>query len=224
MPFLPIDSSIVSNPSRLHLSIIESWMLWPHDETKRLDAYKSAVVMLGHDAKREEKLDRETLEELFDLAVEAKPLNQITELAMGPFPKIPLTDSPLKQGLTAGNILIAALEGKNEKGDRLTRGEIDKKITKLFAPQKGNNSSFVNTIWQNYRRVSHLWAAHIQLVESDPHYLAFPCKLGDVIELLWLSEEWRKRGESTKTRPRSPDAILPEGECVRIPDEMKFSR
>jgi hypothetical protein len=216
MPFLPIDDSIVSNPSRAHLAIVESWMLWPNDEAQRQDAYTSAVVAMGHDLRREGKLDHSTLEELFDLAVTAKPLAQLNELAR----------TPLEQGLMAGNILIAAIEGKNENGGRIKRGEIDDKLRELFAPQAGktNKSSFVNTIWQNYRSVSHLWAAHIQFTENQYGRLVFPCELKDIIEFLWLSEEWRKKGESTKTAPRAPSTILPPGECVRTPETMKFSK
>src|SRR5258708_5999166 len=150
MPFLPIDAAIVSNPSRAHLSIIESWMLWPDDEAKRLDAYKSAVVAIGRDLKRETKLTAETLEDLLDLAAEAKPLNQLRELAMTPY----------QQGLMAGNILMAAIDGKDEKGDRLKLGDINKKLTKLFAKRRGSDSSFVHAIWKRYRVVSHFWAAH----------------------------------------------------------------
>jgi hypothetical protein len=213
MPFLPIDSTIVSNPSRAHLSIIESWMLWPDDEAKRLDAYTSAVVSFGGDLKREGRLDHSTLEELFDLAENAKPLDQINELAK----------SPLKQGLIAGNILIAAIQGRAKNGGQIKLGEINKKLTSLFASRRGDNSSFVNTIWKQYRSVSHLWAAHIKYTESGVDRLVFPCDVKDVIKFLWLSEEWRKRGELTKTAPRAPSTILRAGDAVRVPEAMKFS-
>jgi len=215
MQFLPLDSTIVSNPSRYHLAIIESWMLWPTDETKRLDAYKSAVVAFGQELRREgKKLDHSTIAELLDLAADATPLNRMAGLV----------EDPYRDGLMAGNVLIVALTGSDEKGNRLKLGDIYKKLRESFAPQarKINNSSFVNTIWQNYRSVSHLWAAHIQITENQQRPV-FPCELRDVIEFLWLSEEWRRRGETTKSALKAP-TILEPGECVRIPDTMKFSR
>jgi hypothetical protein len=211
MPFLPIDSTIITTPSRLHLAIIESWMLWPNDETKRLGAYTSAVVAFGQELKRKGKLDHSTLPELFDLAADATPLNQMAGLV----------EDPYRDGLMAGNILIVALAGGDE-GNRRKLGDIYKKLRESFARQKGDNSSFVNSIWQKYRPVSHLWAAHIQITESDQRPV-FPCELRDVIEFLWLSEEWRQRGETTKSAPKAP-TILEPGECVRIPDTMKFSK
>ena len=214
MPFLPIDSTIVSNPSRAHLSIIESWMLWPDDEVKRADAYTSAVVAIGCDLKRETKLSPETLEDLVDLAANAIPLDHLREMAMTPY----------QQGLMAGNILIAAIDGKDAKGNRMKLGEIYKKLTKLFAPRRGLNSSFVHKIWEKYHSVSHFWAAHIEFSEGRPSRPVFPCELQEVIEFLWLSEDWRRKGESTKTRPRAPSTILRPGECVRVPDAMKFSK
>src|SRR5947209_3502081 len=100
MPFLQIDSSIVSHPSRLHLSIIESWMLWPHDEPRRLDAYKAAVVETGRDLRRRQvRMDPTLLEELFDLAAGAKPLDQITQQITTPY----------EHGIVAGTILIVAM-------------------------------------------------------------------------------------------------------------------
>jgi hypothetical protein len=214
MPFLPIDSTIVSNPGRAHLSIIESWMLWPDDEVKRADAYTSAVVAIGRDLRRETKLRHETLEDLLDLAADAKPLDQLREMAMTPY----------QQGLMAGNILIAAVDGKDAKGNRLKLGDIIKKLTKVFAKRRGSDSSFVHAIWKQYRSVSHLWAAHIEFTESRPSRPIFPCELQEVIEFLWLSEDWRNRGESTKSAPRAPSTILRPGECVRVPDAMKFSK
>jgi hypothetical protein len=222
MPFLPLDPTIISQPSRTHLATIESWMLWPHDEGERCDAYISAVVAQGQELKREGKLDHATLDKLYDVAANAKPLSQMRELAT----KRPLQygRTPLECGLMAGNILIAAIQGKDKKGDRLLRSEIDKKLRKLFARQKGDNSSFVNTIWKAYRSVSHLWAAHIKYAESEPAHLVFPCELRDVATFLRLSEEWRRVGESTKTDPRSPFTILRAGESVRAPEWMKFSK
>ncbi len=214
MQFLPLDSTIVSNPSRYHLAIIESWMLWPADETKRLDAYKTARVEIGRDLKRQIKLDPAILEELLDLAADAKPLDQLRGMVMTPY----------KHGQIAGNILIAAIEGKDGKGDRLKLGDINRKLTKLFARGPNSNSSFVHTIWKQYRCVSHLWAAHIKYIESEPDHLVFPCEVQDVIKFLWLSEEWRKKGESTKSAPRAPSTILTVGECVRVPEAMKFSK
>jgi hypothetical protein len=213
MPFLPIDSSVVFNPNRTHLALIESWMLWPHDEVLRLEAYKSAVVTFARDHKQQMKLDPSIFEELFDLTAEARPLHRIAELAEDPF----------RDGFMAGNILIVALEGRDEKGNRLKLGDIHDKLRKLFARQKGDNSKFVNSIWQKYRPVSHLWAAHITLAGSNSKY-AFPCELKDVIEFLWVSEEWRQRGEATKSAPKAPSTILIPGKCVRTPEAMKFSK
>jgi hypothetical protein len=210
MPFLPIDSTIVSNPSRHHLAIIKSWMLWPDDEAKRLDAFTSEVVAMGHDLKRQGKLDPATLDELFELAVNAKPIGQTFEM------------EPYKHGMMAGHVLIAAIEGKDVKGGPLKLGDINKKLTKKFARHKTDNSSFGHTIWQKYHSVSHLWAAHINFTTSND-YRFFPCELRDIIEFLWLSEDWRHKGESTKTHKKAPSTILRPGECVRIPETMKFS-
>jgi hypothetical protein len=216
VPFLPIDSTVVSNPDRMHLSIIESWMLWPDDEAKRLDAYKAAVVEIGRDLTHQIKLEPAILEDLFYLAADAKPLDQLRGMFMTPF----------QQGLMAGNILIAAVTGKDAKGGPLKLGDINEKLRKLFARGPNSNSSFVNTIWKQYRAVSHLWAAHIQVTEDRPAgaSFVFPCELPEIIEFLWLSEQWRVKGESMKTAPRAPSTILRPGESVRIPDALKFSK
>jgi hypothetical protein len=210
MPFLPIDSTIVSNPGRHHLSIIESWMLWPDDEANRRDAYNSAVVAIGRELERETR--RTVLDELFDLAADAKPLGQMQELAKKQIPK----------GAIAGQILIAAIIGRDADGDRLKLGDIHKMLRGKFSKQGGNDSKFVNEIWTRYRPVSHLWAAHIEFRESGRR--VFPCEQKDVIEFLWLSEDWRKKGELTKTSPKAPSTILKPGECVRVPETMLFSK
>jgi hypothetical protein len=214
MPFLQIDNVIVSNPSRAHLSIIESWMLFPDDEGKRLDAQKAAVVEIGRDLMRQIKLDASTLKELFELAAGAKPLDQLREM-------VPI---PYQHGIMAGHILIAAIDGKDAKGDRLKLGEINKMLAESFAPQRGDKSSFVHAIWKQYRPVSHLWAAYIEVSEQRPTRPVFPCELQEVIDFLWLSEDWRLKGEGTKTRPRAPSTILRPGDAVRTPEAMKFSK
>ena len=211
MPFLQIDDAIVSNPSRAHLSIIGGWMLWPDDEAKRLEAFTSNVVAMGQDLKRQGKLDLPTLEEIFELAVDAKPVAQTFEL------------DAYTQGQIAGHRLMAAIAGKDADGKALKIGDIDAKLRKSFAKRRGSNSSFVNDIWKRYRSVSHLWAAHIQFTTSND-YRPFPCELAGIIEFLWLSEEWRRRGESTKTRGGPWPTVLISGECVRVPDAMKFSK
>jgi hypothetical protein len=215
MPIIPLDPDIVSDPSRLHLAEIGSWMLWPHDQTKRLELHKAAVVETGRDSMRREQLHPALLEMLLDLR--AKPLDEVTRQL-----------TPHEHGLMAGTILIAALQGKDSNGGRLSRGEIDARLRKSFAPQRGGNSKLVNTIWTNYRSVSHLWAAHIKYTEhmkaeTGSDCSAFPCEARDLVTFLWLSEEWRKRGESTKTAPSAPTTILRSGECVRVPEVMRFS-
>jgi hypothetical protein len=218
MPFLPISSTIVSNPSRAHLSLIGSWMLWPDDEARRREALASEVVVMGRDLRRQGKLDRPTLDLVFELAAHAKPAGQSFEL------------EPYKRGMLAGHILMTALYGKDAQGKPLTLGGITRLLAKEFAPRRGDNSSFVNSIWKRYRPVSHLWAAHIQSMENVTEDELrrsrdfFPCALSDVIEFLKLSEDWRRMGESTKTAPRAPSTILKPGECVRVPDAMKFSK
>src|SRR6516162_2296108 len=120
MPFLPLDPTIISQPSRTHLATIESWMLWPHDEAERRDAYISAVVAQGQELKREGKLDHATLDKLYDVAANARPLSQMRELATKrSLQRGDLKTPPLECGLMAGNILIAAIQGKDKKGNRL---------------------------------------------------------------------------------------------------------
>jgi hypothetical protein len=217
MPFLPLDPDIATNPNRIHLAVIESWMLFPDDEAARLDAYKAGVIQFGHEIKRE-LLPPEILRELFDLSADAKPLRQLHGTILGPY----------QNGLMAGNTLIAALRGKAADGSPLKLGQIHDMLAQQFAKRRGNNSSFVHDIWKRYRSVAHLWAAHIQIAELEPLSEAdsrsFPCQTTDVIEFLWLSEQWREQGERTKTAPRSPKTILTPGEAVRVPEAMKFSK
>jgi hypothetical protein len=214
MPFLPIDHTIASSPSRTHLSLIGSWMLWPDDEAKRLDAVTSEVVAMGRDLQRRGRLDRDALGLLLELAAEAKPVGQSFEL------------EPYKHGMMAGHMLMAAIGGKDPEGKPLTLDAIGKLLRKKFAPRRGSETSFVHTVWQRYRRVSHLWAAHVQMDMGNERRrsLVFPCALSDVIEFLSLSEDWRRKGESTKTAPRSPSTILKPGECVRVPGTMRFDK
>ena len=215
MPFLPIDSTIVSNPSRGDLAIIESWMLFPDDEAKRLEAYKSATVAMGGDLRRKTKLPPDVIEELFDLAEKTTPIAQIHEMVMTPY----------REGFMAGAILIDAIEGRDGDGNERKLGDIIKGLTKQFAKGGPNSSSsFVHTIWKRYRPVSHLWAAHIKFAKAFPASPAFPCDLPAIIDFLWLSEEWRLRGESTKTAPTAPSTILRPGDAVRTPEAMKFSK
>jgi len=214
MPYLPLEPSIISNPTRVDLSIIASVMLWPepHDETVREEAFKSAVIEMGRELRHTTELSPEILGGLFELAADTKPIGQLQEMAK----------ARLADGLKAGNILIAALQGKDDKGGQLRLGDISKKLAKKFAPRRGDNSSIINTIWKQYRSVSHFWAAHVKYTEATDRP-TFPCDLNSVACFLWLSEEWRERGETTKTAPQAPSTILRPGECWRVPEGMKFS-
>jgi hypothetical protein len=207
MPYLPLEPSIISNPTRVDLSIIQSVMLWPDDETVRNEAFDSAVIEMGRELRRTVELSPEILGDLFDLTADTKPIGQLHEMVIDRF----------RDGMMAGRILIAVIDGKEKLGG------ITKKLAGKFAPRRGDNSSFVNTIWKRYRSVSHFWAAHIKYVETTGGQ-AFPCDLNSVLCFLRLSEEWRQRGETTKTAPRAPSTVLRPGECWRIPERMKFSK
>jgi hypothetical protein len=213
MPYLPLEPSIISNPTRVDLSIIGSFMLWPDDETVRNEAFNSAVIEMGKELDATTELGAEALRGLFHLAADNKPIGQLHEMVKARYPN----------GVMAGNILIAAIQGKDDEGEKLRRGDISKKLAKKFAPRRGDNSSFVSAIWTQYRCVSHFWAAHVKYTEATERP-TFPCDLNSVACFLSLSEEWRQRGETTKTAPRAPSTVLRPNECWRVPEWMKFSK
>jgi hypothetical protein len=211
--FLPLDSTSVSNPNQMHLSIIENWMLWPDDEPMRDAALKAAAVAHGQRLKRQGLLSGPVIEDLFDLAVDARPLDQMIELA----------NDPYRQGRVAGEILYLAIEGKHPDGTRPNLTEIKQLLASAYTGKKNTNTSAVESIWHRYRPVSHLWAAHLEY-RHRARGAHFPCDLPNIHNLLWASEQWRQLGEGTKSAPRSPGPILPANECVRVPTAMKFSK
>src|SRR4051794_33361640 len=83
--YLDLDETLVSSPSRIHLSILENAMLWPNDDRARDEAEQSALAFQGREIMRMGGLDQVLVAQLVELAVDARPLPQIQDLAKTPF-------------------------------------------------------------------------------------------------------------------------------------------
>jgi hypothetical protein len=134
-----------------------------------------------------------------------------------------LAQDRAKQGRIAGEILYLAIESTRADGTKPDLTEIKQLLAQAYTGKNATNTSAVNTIWKTFRPVSHLWAAHLQY-RHQGRGRYFPCHVSEISDLLWASERYRRLGETTKLRKNAPVTVLPGDECVRVPDEMKFSK
>jgi hypothetical protein len=150
------------------LSIIQAWMLWPHDEAAR---ERAIVAVTG-------EFGRKTLPFLTEEMKDCLIL-----LGSGTWPEInKLAKKPFLNGGLAGKILhrvVARILSNSENG---SIGDAKKEISQIFPPSKHLGIKTIETIWTNYRRVSHFWAAYVDRITTTNDY-AFPCRMDRLADL-----------------------------------------
>jgi hypothetical protein len=183
-------------------------MLWPHDEAARERAIVAATGEFGR--KTLPFLTEEMKDCLILLGQETWPIAEISKLANKP---------SLKGGL-AGKILhrvVARILSNSENG---SIGDVKKEISQIFPPSKHLGIKTIDTIWTDYRRVSHFWAAYIDRITTTNDYV-FPCRVDRLADFLGAADAMRLFGEANGTKQHPGQTIFRPNECLRIPESLQ---
>ena len=207
-PVLNLSPDCLDKTTQWDLSIIQAWMLWPHDEAAR---ERAVVAVTGEFGRNTLPLLTEEMKNcLILLGSEAWPIAEISKLAKKPF---------LNGGL-AGKILhrvVARILSKPENG---SIGDVKKEISQIFPTSKHLGIKTIETIWTNYRRVSHFWAAYIDRITTTNDY-AFPCRVDRLGDFLGAADALRLFGEANGTKQHPGQRIFKSNECLRIPEGLR---
>lgn len=200
---IPIGRDAIDNPNRLHLAILESFMLWPSDEIARNESIKTSEVEYAAPLAR---YAPEYVDIFAGMAKEAFPLPFMQQLAGKPF----------ERGTIAGLVL-------RECVGRLSMGQ-DVKLSEAF---KDNSHGFLtkkvfdNDVWPKFRPVAHFYAAWVDELLDEQDGI-FPCKLSRMRIFLETAESYREAAENLRTK-QSPKPILASGEAFRLPEYLGIS-
>lgn len=201
---IPLGRDAIDNPTRLHLALIEGFMIWPGNETARDNAIKAAAVEYAAPHVRD---------------MEPEHIDAFAEIAMGAFPLAHMQESAktsFQRGAIAGMVLRECV-GRLSLGqevklaavfDSVSRGGISKKV-------------FDNEAWPNFRPVAHFWASWIDLYAGGG-LAPFPCTVCDLRAFLETAEAYRSLAEASRTK-QSPKPILAPGEAFRLPPELDIN-
>jgi hypothetical protein len=210
-PILKLSPDCIENTTQWDLSIIQAWMLWPHDEAKRDSAIVSATIEFGRSI--EPILSDDVMRGLFLMAVPAQPLVEVQKR----------TEAPHLNGAIAGKILHRLVRRmlNGETGGSLSK--VQNEITASFQASDHKGANTIKTIWGNYRRVSHFWAAYIDRV-STHNDRAFPCSLDRLSAFFGMADSFRVFGEENGPQQHPGRVLFRRDECLRIPEEIDFPR
>jgi hypothetical protein len=212
---LPLDCLFEATATRLHLAVIQAVMLWPNDAPSRTRALHSEAVEFLRRGPNEADagfLAREDLRcidfdfEAFEFAAAATPIRDIIAQAREPYVHGMIAGFVLDQ--TVGKV---ALQRKDARvADSIQAAE------KAFWPKwRVMAKTINNSTWPQYRRVSHLWAAHWRRA-SEHEDASFPCGRADIGAFLSTADAFRKLGEACRTY-KSPRPLLAPREAIRAP-------
>jgi hypothetical protein len=116
-------------------------------------------------------------------------------------------------GLILRHVVSEVLIDRNS--DKASVGWITKKLSK---PSSATSRTIENTIWRDFKKVSHFWAAYDETYDAADQS-SFPCKLEHLSDFLSISEAFRTQGEGTIPW-KSPRPLLLRGECVSLPPHL----
>ena len=198
--------------------MIETAMLWPHDDTKKSRAWEASKAQHAVDSISDQiqPINPGTLKNPVQTLLSAPRLRDIHEDAKRPY----------IHGLTAGMILFQMISLSEVSSPVAQLTTIKKRIVANFGskvPQqfRFSLSTVENTIWPHYRVVANLWSAHIaQVIRRQD--TAFPCRLELVLEFLAYSEYFRLKGEKLRPKQSPSGTVLKPGLALAVPHEISL--
>jgi hypothetical protein len=221
---IEIRLDCLAAPLRSDLIGIESVMLWPRDIKARTEAEQAAVVAAGLEMAKGLNWGSDALLELAGVAADAIPLREIhkwTTVTKG---------GPFVQGLIAGEILFQSVSRSviNSPDASMKRivADVSKKFSAIWLVKP---KTIENKVWPEYRSVAHLWASYRHFsyerlaVKAASHGCPFPCSVANLSLFLAVAEEFRKLGETTKTK-QAPTTVLRANESVGLPAGLCLPR
>lgn len=209
-PTLDLDLSAADKPTRIHLIEIECLMLWPDDPIARAQAKDSMIVDASLAAANAGLLAPDAVLALANLAATTLPRATIDEWR----------GERMERGRYSGQILFDAIS-KAVVGQDSSLGRIMSEVKQKYLGCEASTSKAVNTkIWHPFRPVAHFWAAHFCYAIRGID--AFPCERSRMALFLAIADDFRKRGESLKLKPKAPATILPPGQTVLLPTGLNL--
>lgn len=217
-----------SEPSRLDLSIIENWMLYPHPDESHIRERNIETATLEYcgPLRLKELLSPTLQENLFLAALAATPPATIREEK----------EEPRCHGIVVGSILRDVI-GSNEINLDASIGSFVKRWGEELSKRKYrvSESTIRNTIWPRMKRVAHFWAARVELVHKNYYageWLApvcesesnrFPCQLDQLRDFLAVAEAYRLKGETIRPKRSPTGTVLDPTETLRLPDFLEIA-
>lgn len=220
MPELDIAPAHLSQPHRVTLDYINSVMLYPGDAEGRERAFGAARVQ--HIICETERMGREGWECDYDtfilvlkFAAKYPPLEQIQE---------DLKPRMLK-GATAGHLLreyIGRSAIMRPGSARSSMSAIKKEISGYSGAMKFSSSTVDNVIWPEYRSVSHLWAAWVEIKLNGGDVGASPCTIEELPQFLATARMFQDIGCVTTPRQSNKGMLLDEERLWCIPRDLEL--
>ena len=215
MPVMDLRAECLRSPTRLDLSVISAFMLWPDDPEKRELAISSATAQFGAALIDTGKMPAIMLSDFARGAVDAPRHAEIQAMAVA--------DRRFEDGILAGFVLMEAVHLHH--GDDLAKAALANVLASLWkrnSRQNVSNSKTINNrVWKPLRSASPLWAAHLHLNHQDGND-AFPCRRMALPKFLALSEEYRRLGQTLRQPHATPILAADEAWCVS--DKLKLPK
>jgi hypothetical protein len=219
MPVLDLLQEQISDPTELDLRYLEAVMLWPDEPETRTDALSTVRAEMLVSAAKNASPDADSR----DWLVSAKELSLLRK---APRREDIKWQGRALRGYFVGRVLLEALGpqiwGGKISGLKSTRKALLDHLRNQFKDQAAFHVDDPSTEiwWKRFRPVAHFWAARLMLVQiaeiSNSDAPPFPCRRDQLREFLAIAEAIRKRGENSKSTPRSPRTILQPGEAFYV--------
>jgi hypothetical protein len=205
---LELSDECLSRPLPIDLITLGAHMLWPDDTDVRNDAIDSGQLKI---LISDWIVPQELVQQISSAALDATPIKVLQECAKAPF----------VHGFIAGTILnhIIGEVAVDKNSERASIQYAISHLSKMFYPRwRLAPKTIENTVWPEFRKVSHYWAAYVQETYSvRPE--SFPCQQHKLSEFLSTAEAFRAAGEVTRTKRSGRPLLLP-GECVGLPPKI----
>jgi hypothetical protein len=212
---LELSSRCLENPTLFDVLALEAHMLFPNDPVARKKARTTSELEAA--IIESDSLPDHFFRDCFSLALKAKPLEMVQQLALTPF----------KRGVIAGIMLTQAIAsaagGRKSKHNSLTA--TIKVLSNRFRGDRYSPQTINGVVWPEFKKVSHYWAAYLFAGHSEPsRHPPWPCTIEKLPRFLAIAEEFRRLGETTHTWKSPKKAILRQGECVRLPLDFQLPK
>jgi hypothetical protein len=208
-PVLELRSGCLTNTTKLDLANIETWMLWPDVDQKRERQRALQAITAAQLTELFPVLDEDFVRAAGPTIRDALPLTYVRE---GIRKKI-------VYGRVAGSILRGTLSAIRENPTDASMEIVKQEIAECFPAKERMGLKNIQKVWKSYKRVSHLWAAHLEHAGATKSW-AFPCRIDLLRDFAEVADWFRRSGEAARTKQHSEGAILRPNECFRFPDEI----